>query len=98
LIQALKAAGYAAMARPLIAADAPGSRDVVKDGVKGYLYRVRDAGSLAEAMRRLADLPSGKRLAMGEQARRTVQDRFSEEHVVSAYLDVIAGLEGRTAA
>ena len=88
----------AAMARPLIAADAPGSRDVVKDGVNGYLCRVRDAGSLAEAMRRLADLPSDERLAMGKQARRTVQDRFSEEHVVSAYLDVIAGLEKRTAA
>lgn len=88
----------AAMARPLIAADAPGSRDIVEDGVNGYLCRVRDAGSLAEAMKRLADLPFSQWLAMGEAARRKVQERFSEELVVRAYLDAIAGLEARTAA
>jgi glycosyltransferase involved in cell wall biosynthesis len=88
----------AAMARPLIAADAPGSRDIVEDGVNGYLCRVRDAESLAEAMRRMTDLPFSQRLAMGEAARRKVQERFSEELVVRAYLDVIAGLEAGTAA
>jgi glycosyltransferase involved in cell wall biosynthesis len=88
----------AAMARPLIAADAPGSRDIVEDGVNGYLCRVRDARSLAEAMKLLADLPFDQRLAMGEAARRKVQERFSEELVVRAYLDVIAGLEAGTAA
>ena len=82
----------AAMARPLIAADVPGCRDVVDDGVNGYLCSVRDSASLAAAMRRLADLPLGQRLAMGEAARRKVQERFNEDFVVSAYLDVLAGL------
>jgi len=88
----------AAMARPLIAADAPGSRDIVEDGVNGYLCRVRDTGSLAETVKRMADLPFDQRLAMGEAARRRVQERFSEELVVRGYLDVIAGLEARRAA
>jgi glycosyltransferase involved in cell wall biosynthesis len=82
----------AAMGRPLIATDAPGCRDVVEDGVNGYLCRVRDAASLASAMRRLALLPAPQRLAMGEAARRKVQDRFSEKFVVRAYLDVLAAL------
>jgi glycosyltransferase involved in cell wall biosynthesis len=82
----------AAMARPLIAADVPGCRDVVEEGVNGYLCTVRDAASLAAAMRRLAQLPPEQRLAMGQAARRKVQDRFSEEIVVRAYLDVLAGL------
>ena len=81
-----------AMARPLIAANVPGCRDVVEDGVNGYLCTVRDAGSLTAAMRRFAELPSSQRLAMGEEARRKVQERFSEELVVRAYLDVLAGL------
>jgi glycosyltransferase involved in cell wall biosynthesis len=81
----------AAMARPLIAADVPGCRDVVEDGVNGYLCAVRDAASLAGAMWRLAELPIAQRLAMGKAARRKVQERFSEEFVVHAYLDVLAG-------
>jgi glycosyltransferase involved in cell wall biosynthesis len=82
----------AAMARPLIAADVPGCRDVVEDGVNGYLCAVRDANSLASAMLRLAGLPGERRLAMGEAARRTVQERFSEKLVVAAYLDTLARL------
>jgi glycosyltransferase involved in cell wall biosynthesis len=83
----------AAMTRPLIATDVPGCRDVVVDGVNGYLCTARDAGSLAAAMRRLAQLPPAQRLAMGEAGRHRVQERFSEAFVVRAYLDVLAGLD-----
>lgn len=83
----------AAMARPLVAADAPGCRDVVEDGVNGYLCAVRDPGSLADAMRRVAELPPAERLAMGQAARRKVQAQFSEDFVIRAYLDILAGVE-----
>jgi glycosyltransferase involved in cell wall biosynthesis len=83
----------AAMDRPLIASDVPGCRDVVEDGVNGYLCAVRDASSLATAMRRLAQLPRARQLAMGKAGRRRVQERFSEAFVVRAYLDTLAGLD-----
>jgi len=84
----------AAMGRPLIAADVPGCRDVVEEDVNGYLCAPRDADALAGAMRHLANLSEAEQLAMGKAARRRVQERFSEEIVVRAYLDVIAGLAG----
>lgn len=88
----------AAMARPLIATDAPGCRDVVEDGVNGYLCEAKDAASLAVAMRRFAELPTAERLAMGNRARNGVQDRYSEKLVVDAYLAAIAEHQrGRTA-
>ena len=80
-----------AMARPLIATDVPGCRDVVEHGVNGYLSAVRDPQSLAGAMRRMAELPQAERLAMGEAARRKVQDEFGEERVIRAYLEVLEG-------
>jgi glycosyltransferase involved in cell wall biosynthesis len=83
----------AAMARPLIATDVPGCREVVEDGINGYRCAARDPASLAAAMRRLAQLPRAQRLAMGEAGRRKVQDRFSEAFVVRAYLDVLADLD-----
>jgi glycosyltransferase involved in cell wall biosynthesis len=82
-----------AMARPLIATDVPGCRDVIEDGVNGYLCGARDSASLAAAMRRMAELPAARRHAIGEAARRKVQERFSEAFVVRAYLDVLAGLD-----
>lgn len=86
----------AAMARPLIASDVPGCRDVVEDGVNGYLCEVRNHGSLAAAMRRLLQLPRPEQIAMGEAGRKRVQERFSETFVVRAYLDVLAGLDADT--
>jgi glycosyltransferase involved in cell wall biosynthesis len=82
-----------ALARPLIAADVPGCRDVVEDGINGYLCKVRDPVALADAMRRVALAVPANRRAMGEAARRGVQQRFSEKFVIQAYLDVLASLE-----
>ena len=83
----------AAMSRPLIATDVPGCRDVVEDGQNGYLCEARDAASLASAMSRMAGLPPSTRVAMGDAARRKVQDQFGEGLVIEAYLDVLADLE-----
>jgi glycosyltransferase involved in cell wall biosynthesis len=83
----------AAMARPLIASDVPGCRDVVEDGVTGFLCAVRDGVALATAMRRLLQLPPQQQLAMGEAGRRRVQERYSEALVVRAYLDVLGGVD-----
>src|SRR6185503_3357415 len=75
----------AAMARPLIGADVPGCREVVEDGVNGYLCAVQDPRSLADAMAKFAQLPMADREAMGAASRRKVQERFSEEVVIQAY-------------
>jgi glycosyltransferase involved in cell wall biosynthesis len=80
----------AAMARPLIATDVPGCREVVKERGNGSLCAVRDARSLADAMARFADLPMGERERMGAASRAMVQERFSEEVVIQAYLDELA--------
>jgi glycosyltransferase involved in cell wall biosynthesis len=44
----------AAMGLPLVAADVPGSRDVVEDGVNGFLVRPHDSDAVADAVLRLA--------------------------------------------
>jgi glycosyltransferase involved in cell wall biosynthesis len=83
----------AAMERPLIATDVPGCRELVEDGSNGYLCRVRDPASLAAAMKRLAELPDEDRLAMGQAARKQVQERFSEEFLIRSYLNVLSELK-----
>ncbi|HEY6662620.1 MAG TPA: glycosyltransferase family 4 protein [Sphingomicrobium sp.] len=84
----------AAMARPLIATDVPGCREVVEDGVNGFLCRANEPESLARAMLRLAELSADRRSAMGSESRRKVEERFSESVVIAAYLDAIGEVSG----
>lgn len=73
----------ASCGRPLIASDAPGCREIVQDGVNGFLAKVRDAVSLAEAMRTLLIDPE-LRIRMGRKGRELVVSRFSLEAVLNS--------------
>ena len=80
------------MARPLITTDVPGCREVVDDGVNGYLCKAKDAVSLAAAMKQVARLSPEQRRSMAQASRRKVEERFSETNVIAAYLDVLASV------
>jgi len=79
-----------ALARPSITTDVPGCRDVIEDGVGGMLARVKDAGSLADAMLRMIALTPAARHAMGQAARARVERDYAESRVIDIYLDRIA--------
>lgn len=74
-----------AQARPSVATDVPGCRDVVHDGENGLLVPPRDAGALASAIERLVD-DAGARRRMGARAREIVLATFDVRHVVRATL------------
>lgn len=84
----------AACARPLVAADVPGCREVARHEETGLLVPVRDAAGLAAALKRLlsdADL----RRRLGDNARRAAVSEFAEEIVVGQTLRVYReGLSG----
>ncbi|MFM6933010.1 MAG: glycosyltransferase family 4 protein [Novosphingobium sp.] len=79
----------AAMARPIVTTDVPGCRDVVADGVNGFLCEARDAGSLAEALVRAAQCDDAQWRAMGQAGRARVQSEFSQERVTGLYLEAL---------
>lgn len=79
----------AAVAKPIITTDAVGCREVVNDGVNGFLCKVRDADSLADAMQRMVDLTPLQRDSMGRQGRAKMEREFDEQIVIGRYLAVI---------
>lgn len=85
----------AAMAKPLVATDVPGCREVVDEGVNGFLARVRDPEDLARAMARMATLTPVERARMGAASRAKMEREFDERIVIRAYLDAVAGLQRR---
>jgi glycosyltransferase involved in cell wall biosynthesis len=70
----------AACARPLIAADVAGCREVVRPGVTGILVSPHDVDGLAEAIAALAGDPA-RRAAMGRAGREWIEYGFTDEIV-----------------
>ena len=86
----------AAMGRPIITADAVGCREVVDDGVNGYLCRLRDAADLAEKMERMIALSPEARAEMGRRGREKVEREFDERIVIQKYLETILEIVKRS--
>lgn len=70
----------AACARPMIAADVPGCREVVRPGETGLLFPVDDAAALATALTELLESPE-TRARFGRAARVMAETEFAEDIV-----------------
>jgi glycosyltransferase involved in cell wall biosynthesis len=70
----------AACARPIVATDVPGCREIARDGVTALLVPPDDAQALADAIFLLA---KDKRLraTFGEAGRRLVEKEYSAERI-----------------
>ena len=74
------------MERPCITCDTTGCREIVEDGVTGYLCKVADADDLADKMLHIIQLPEQDRVKMGKKAREKVIREFDKKIVIDAYL------------
>lgn len=79
----------AAMGRPIITTNAIGCREVVDDGINGYLCKIRDPKDLADKMELMLTLSPEQREAMGLQGRKKMESEFDETIVIEKYLTVI---------
>ncbi len=77
------------MERPCITCDTTGCKEIVEDGVTGYLCKVQDATDLADKMKRMFSLSKEQRIEMGKKARQKVIKEFDKQLVIDAYLKAI---------
>ena len=75
------------MAKPIVTTDNVGCRDVVDDGVNGYLCEVRNAQDLADKMEMMLGLSDNERIEMGKRGREKMISEFDESIVIGKYLD-----------
>jgi glycosyltransferase involved in cell wall biosynthesis len=81
----------ASCGRPLVATDAPGCREIVRDKLNGFLVPVKDAESLANALHKLV-IDEELRIRMGANGRKLVLTRFTLKQVLASNLAVYAEL------
>lgn len=78
------------MAKPVVATDIPGCRELVCEGENGYLAQARSAESLACAIEKVYQLDPVQRQRMGEASRRIVLRQYRNEVVAQALLSEVS--------
>ncbi|MBE5859891.1 MAG: glycosyltransferase family 4 protein [Butyrivibrio sp.] len=76
-----------ATARPVLASNISGCKEIVDDGETGFLFKKQDAKALFDAMDRMASLDVSQRRAMGLLARAKVEREFDRHSIIDAYID-----------
>ncbi|MBZ4656147.1 MAG: glycosyl transferase group 1 [Thermoanaerobacter sp.] len=76
----------AAMGKPLIASNIPGCKEIIDDGVNGYLFEPRNVKQLTEKIEKFLALDYEVKKQMGQAGRKKVEKEFDRKIVVDAYL------------
>ncbi len=69
-----------AMGRPIITTDAPGCKETVKDGINGYIVKVKSSQALVEAMLCFIEQPELIE-SMGNSSRKIAEEKYDVDKV-----------------
>ena len=79
----------AACGRPIITTDRSGCREVVDNGINGFLVRQKDSKDLIHKIEKFLSLSNEKKKEMGLAGRRKVEKEFDRRIVVNNYMQQI---------
>jgi len=79
----------AALGKPIVATDVPGCREIVDNGINGFLCNARDTDDLAEKLNRIINLPNDDKVFMGIKSREKVEKEFCSKIVSELYHQAI---------
>ena len=80
--------------RPIITTDRSGCREVVEDGINGYMIQEKNNVELIHAVRKFLKLCNDDRMQMGLAGRNKVEREFNRTIVVDAYVEEVENAIG----
>lgn len=83
-----------ACGRPIITTDKAGCREVVDDGINGFVVEQRNTQDLIDKIEAFLRLDYEEKKQMGILGRQKVEQGFDRQVVVDAYLNAIAEIDG----
>ena len=78
-----------ACGRPSITTDRPGCKEIVEDGVNGFVVKQNDLDDLIKKIEKYLSLSNEERKQMGLNGRRKVEKEFDRSIVINKYLNAI---------
>ena len=77
----------AASGRPIITTNRPGCREVIDDGINGYVIKEKNSKDLIEKIEKFLQLSIDERRKMGIAGRRKVEKEFNRQIVIDKYMN-----------
>ena len=81
-----------AIGRPIVTTNVPGCREVVEDGINGFLVEKKNTIALTNAIEELI-LDKNLRIRMGKASRKKAENLFDVSIVIKEIFDIIAPFE-----
>lgn len=78
-----------AMGKPVITTDNVGCREIIIDGFNGFYCKKNDPNDLYKKMVAMIEMEPKKRMEMGRNGRKKVEQEFDEKIVIDKYLEII---------
>lgn len=85
----------AASGRPIITTDRSGCREVIEDGVNGYVVKQKNSKDLIEKIDKFLSLSLDERKAMGLAGRAKVEKEFDRKIIIQKYMEELERLSKR---
>ena len=82
----------AAMEKPIITTNNVGCKEVVDNGINGFLCKIKNDKDFADKMEKMLTLTEEDRMKMGKAGREKVIKEFDEKIVINKYLESIKKL------
>jgi glycosyltransferase involved in cell wall biosynthesis len=82
-----------AIGRPIITSDVTGCREVVEDGINGFLCKPRNAHDLRDKMQKMIELSYANKVKMGLLGRKKIEKEYDQKIVSNIYNEELANLK-----
>lgn len=83
----------ASSGRALITTDRPGCKEVIRDGINGYIVKAKDNDDLLWKMEKFINLPFEDKKNMGLSGRRLIEQSYNRQIIVDKYIDIIHNIK-----
>lgn len=81
-----------ASGRPIITTDRAGCREVIDEGINGYICKQNDSEDLIRQIEKFMELSKEERRTMGLAGRKKVEKEFDRQIVIEQYLKVVQSI------
>lgn len=78
-----------ASGRPVITTNRSGCKEIVDEGINGFIVPIKDSEKLIKAVEKFIEMPYEEKVKMGLAGREKVEKEFDRNIVINAYLEKI---------
>lgn len=83
----------AAAGKPLVATNAVGCKDIIDDGITGFLCNLKDSKDLADQMEKIILMSNENRIQMGLKGRKKIENEFGIKYIIDKYAEFINNIK-----